>query len=507
MEENNKRIAKNTLFLYVRMAFSMGVSLYTSRVVLNTLGVEDFGIYSVVGGIVAMMGFLNTSMSGATSRFLTFELGKNNGERLACAFSSAMLIHLGISLSVLLIAETVGLWFLETKLVIPEGRMVAARWVYQFSVISAMVGITQTPYDACIVAHERMGVYAYLGILGTCLRLLIVYLLLIVTYDKLTLYGVLTLCVALVLMGISRLYCRRRFAEARFRFVWKKEMVKPMLAFSVYDLYGNASVAARTQGVNLLMNMFFGPLVNAAAGIATQVQGAVMAFTNNVITAVRPQLIKQYAAGAYDTMFQLLGNAIKATSLLMAVLTVPLMCEMHYVLQLWLGGDVPDVTVTFCILTLLFAFFSNISILLVSVIHATGNIKRPSFINGTLYLIVVPVSYVAFKMGVEAWITYVFNVVALLFGLLSNAYTIHLYIKGFALKQFLLDFAGCVALLAVGCLVACTVHPFLDEGFLRLLFSVAVSWGVLLVMGYFLFPRTVRKVAVAFVKRKLCPTH
>lgn len=202
MESNNKRIAKNTLLLYVRMLFSMLVSLFTSRVVLATLGVEDYGTYNVVGGIVAMAGFLNASMAGATSRFLTFELGRGDSVRLARAFSSAMLIHVGIALAVLLLAETVGLWLLEAKLVIPEGRMVAARWVFQLSIVSTLVGITQTPYDACIVAHERMGIYAYVGILGTCLRLAIVYVLLVGAFDKLILYGVLTLtapctCVAM----------------------------------------------------------------------------------------------------------------------------------------------------------------------------------------------------------------------------------------------------------------------------------------------------------------------
>lgn len=507
MESNNKRIAKNTLLLYVRMLFSMLVSLFTSRVVLATLGVEDYGTYNVVGGIVAMAGFLNASMAGATSRFLTFELGRGDSVRLARAFSSAMLIHVGIALAVLLLAETVGLWLLEAKLVIPEGRMVAARWVFQLSIVSTLVGITQTPYDACIVAHERMGIYAYVGILGTCLRLAIVYVLLVGAFDKLILYGVLTLAVALLLMSVCRVYCHRHFAEARFRLAFDREMLKPMLSFSLLDLYGNASVVARTQGVNVLMNMFFGPVVNAAAGIATQVQGAVMAFTNNVITAVRPQLVKQYASGKHDSLFLLLANSIKVTSLLMAALSVPLLCEMHFVLRLWLGDNVPEETVTFCFLTLLFAFFSNISILLVSVIHATGRIKRPSFINGTLYLMVVPVSYVAFKMGVEAWITYFFNVVALLFGLLSNAWTIHLYIETFPLRRFLIDFAACVALLALGYVAAYSVRCVCDEGLPRLALTTVVAWGVLLTVGYRLFPKPVRKEMARIIRNKVCPAH
>ena len=244
-QTNNKRIAKNTLMLYIRMMFGMMVSLYTSRVVLNTLGVEDYGIYNVVGGLVAMMGILNNSMSGATSRFLTYALGKGDAEDIKITFSSALIIHIFIALLVFITAETLGLWFLNNKLVLPESRMYAAQVVFHLSVLSSMLGIIQVPYNSCIVAHERMGIYAYVEILNVSLKLIVVYLLLCLNYDHLILYAILLFMVSVLISSCYIKYCQRNFSEARFRWVWDKKKIKPMLSFSGWDLYGNASVMLR----------------------------------------------------------------------------------------------------------------------------------------------------------------------------------------------------------------------------------------------------------------------
>ena len=259
---NNKRIAKNTIMLYIRMFISMLVGLYTSRVVLATLGVEDYGIYGVVGGVVAMMGFLNASMSGATSRFLTFELGRGDKDRLAKTFSSALIVHIAIAIIVFILAETVGLWFLCNKLNIPEGRMEAAHWVYQFSILATMLSITQVPYNATIIAHEKMDVYAYMEILNVSLKLLIVYLLCIGNFDKLILYASLMLAVSILIMMVYRIYAIRQFPEAHFHWIWDKTYLRPLLSFSGWDLYGNACVIARQQGTNFLINIFYGVVFN-----------------------------------------------------------------------------------------------------------------------------------------------------------------------------------------------------------------------------------------------------
>ena len=503
--ENTKRIAKNTLMLYGRMLFSMFVSLYTSRVVLATLGVEDFGISNAVGGVIAMLGFLNDSMSGATARFLTYELGKGNVDKLKDTFSTSVIIHIGIALFIFIFGETIGLWFLENKLVIPEPRMMAARIVYQTTIIGTMLGIMQTPYNATIIAHEKMSVYAYVGILNVFLRLLVVYLLVIGDFDKLILYAFLQLSVSIIIILIYRIYCKTHFNETRFTFVWKKELLQPMLSFSGWDLYGNLSVIARTQGVSILLNMFFGPIANAAAGIASQVQGAVMSFAGNIVTAVRPQLVKYYATEEYHPMFELLSNSIKLSFILLSILTIPIITEINYILKLWLG-NVPQNAAIFCAFTLLFNLFANTSLLFASIIHATGRVKRISLINGSLYLLVIPVTYIAFRNSNIIWLPYLFNVIAVFCGMLSNAWTIHLYIDEFNFKRFIIrDLLPCIAVFISVFAVVSIIPSIITSGFLRLMLTGVLSSILLIALGYqFLLSPDYRTRLLNFIKNKIC---
>lgn len=504
VSENNKRIAKNTALLYIRMAFSMIVSLYTSRVVLSTLGVEDFGIYGVVGGIVTLFDFLNASMSGCTSRFLTFELGKNDWKNLCDTFSTAMFVHITIALLVLIVAEPVGIWFMHAKMQVPPERMYAAQIVFHLSVLSMMINVTQVAYNASIISHERMDVYAYVEMANVVLRLLIVYLLQIGNFDKLILYAVLVFIVGLSTATFYRVYCARNFAECHVHRTWRPDIFKRMLAFSGWDLYGNLSVTMRTQGVNMLLNMFFGPVMNAAASIATQVQGAVMAFAQNVTTAVRPQIIKRYATGEMESMVSLVRNAVKLNFLVILLITTPLITELHYVLFLWLG-QVPSNAVAFCSFTLLFNFFSNLSFLLVTGIHATGKIFRPSFINGTLYLLVVPISYLSFKLGGAAWTSYLFNVLAVFIGTLSNAYTLDLHIKEFPFGKFVMkDLCPCLLFMVVVFVLSFSVRYMMPECFLRLMIVCVVSTSVILFVGYkCILPIGIRKEIIEKVKYKI----
>lgn len=465
--ENNKRIAKNTMFLYFRMLLAMGVNLYTSRVVLNTLGVEDFGIYGVVGGVVTMFSFINSSLSNATARFLTFSLSKDNIDDLKKTFSSSLTIHIIIAFVILILAETVGLWFLENKLVIPEHRMFAARWVYQFAVFSSLITITQVPYNATIISHERMDIYAYVEILNVSLKLGIVYLLVIGNFDKLILYGALILCVSVFIAMIYRIYCLKKFPECRYKFEWNKKYIYPMLTFSGWDLYGNLSVVARTQGVNILLNIFFGAVLNAANSVAVQVQGAVMSFANNLLTAVRPQIVKSYAVKDYQYTIKLVLNTTKYAYLLLLILSLPLILEMNFVLNIWLK-NIPAYAVSFCRLTLLFNLFSTMSAVIVSAIHATGNIKRPSLINGSLYLSIIPVSYIVFKLNGTPEFPYACNVLFVFIGMLLNAYTLKLYLPRFPIKDFILKTLSiCLFISLVSFTISYYVKENLPEGFLR----------------------------------------
>lgn len=493
-QNNNKRIAKNTALLYVRMAFSMIVSLYTSRVVLATLGVEDFGVYGVVGGIVTLFDFLNASMSGCTSRFLTFELGRGNFANLRDTFSTAMYVHIFIALLVLIIAEPVGLWFMHNKMQVPECRMDAAQVVFHLSVLSMMINVTQVPYNASIISHERMDIYAYVEIIKVLLKLLIVYLLQLSSYDKLITYAWLVFVVTASVAIFYRIYCTKHFEECHIRRVWRADIFKSMFVFSGWDLYGNMSVTMRTQGVNMLLNMFFGPLMNASASIAAQVQGSVMAFAQNVNTAVRPQIIKRYASGERESMVSLIRNAVRLNFLVLLLITVPLISELHFVLRLWLG-QVPECAVVFCTLTLLFNFFANLSSILVIGVHATGKIFRPSFINGTLYLMVIPVSYVFFRCGGAAWTSYLFNVLAVVMGMLSNAYTLRLYVREFPLAQFLLrDLLPCISLMALAFFVSSVIIRFMDEGWQRFIIVGICSTTIVTTIGYrFILPQAIRE--------------
>lgn len=503
--ENTKRIAKNTLFLYGRMIFSMVVALYTSRAILHALGVEDFGVYNIAGGFVGMLSFLNASMSGATSRFLTFELGKGNFEKLRQTFASAVIVHIVIALFVVLICETLGLWYVNNKLVVPAETMPDVHWLFQFAVIGTFLGIVQTPFGAVLMSHEKMDIYAYFDIFGVLLKLGLVFTLEFYMGDRLFLWGFLTFMHSVIMMGIYFVYCIRHYSETHFRFIWRPEILRPMLSFSGYDLYGNLSVLIRTQGVSLLLNLFLGPIVNAAAAIAAQVQGAVMGFASNIIAAIRPQLIKQYAIGDFSYLFKLLSGGMKMTCLLLAILTVPLLIELDYVLQLWLG-IVPEYTVNICRFTLVFNYFAGISILLAAIIHATGRMKRISFINGTIYLMVLPITYLIFKFGiVKPWIPFFLNIVGIFIGVLSNLWTIKLYIPSFEFKKFLKDEYMSSLLLFFGCWALCwPITLLMPQGFVRLVIVILVSTLLLGIIGYSIYlPKFAQVKIKEFVVRKL----
>lgn len=475
MDEHNKRIAKNTILLYIRMFISVIVGLYTSRVVLNTLGASDYGVYNVVGGIVAMFSFLNTSMSGATSRFLTYEMGKENDVRLAQTFSSAMMIHIGIALVVFILAETIGLWFLVNKLVIPEGRMTAAHIVYQLSVLSMMVTITQVPYNASIIAHEKMDIYAYVELLNVFLKLGIVYLLLIGHFDKLILYASLVFAVSLLIATIYRVYCIRHFKECHIKRKLHKDIIKPMLSFSVWDLYGNMSVSFRSQGTTFLLNMFFGTLLNAANGIATNVHGIILGFANNVIMAFRPQIIKEYAANNLQRMSYLIENALKFTLALYLLIAIPLFAEADYVLKLWLK-NVPDYTAFFLRIVLICSFFKLGNNILNIAIHATGKIKGVSFISGTVFLLNIPLMYIVMKMGGNAYMAYAtlipIDIITTLIGivivknLISSLRVGQIVAKGYCLNAALIVFVSLAML---------TITSNINPGFPRLVISSCSS--------------------------------
>lgn len=396
---NNKRIFKNTIFLYVRMFIILVVSLYTSRVVLRTLGEVDYGIYNVVGGVVAMLGFLSNTMSSATQRFLSFEIGKGNKDKLKKVFSSSVFLFILFSLVCLILAETIGLWFVYSKMNIPVERRDAAMFVFHFSVMTFVVSIIRIPYNALIIARERMDFYSKISILEVVLKLSIVYLLVSGSFDKLKLYGLLMFTVVLLVTFGYWIFCRLQFEESKLQL--KKhdiEIYKGILSFSGWSLFGSLSNMLMDQGVNILLNMFFGPAVNAARGIAYQIKAQVMSFVGGFQTATNPQIIKYYSVGQTDEMKKLLFRGSKITFYLLLLISLPIFIEMEYILSLWLHNT-PNWTAIFARLVLLIVLVDSLSGCIIPAIQATAKIKWYQIKVGITKMINLPITFFLFTMG------------------------------------------------------------------------------------------------------------
>ncbi len=440
IQANNKRIAKNTLLLYIRMIFTMLVSLYTSRVVLNTLGVDDFGIYNVVGGFVIMFTFINNAMSSSTQRYLNFELGSGNFSKLQNIFSTSVNIHIIISAIIIILAETIGLWFLYNHMTIPQERFEAALWVYQFAIMSTVVMVISVPYNAAIIAHEKMSTFAYISVIEVILKLLIVYLLSIFNFDKLKFYAVLMFCIQLIIRFIYGRYCNKHFEETRYKRIWDVKLLKEMSSFAGWSLFGNLSSVLSTQGVNVLLNMFFGPIVNAARGIAVQIQQAINGFVLNFQTAINPQITKNYALGNIKYLHNLIFTSAKFSILLLLILSLPIFIETEQILQLWLK-TVPTHTANFTRIILCIAIIDCTANALSIGAQATGKIKRYQITIGFIILLIVPVSYLTLKIkAVPEFVLYVhlgIAVIAQTGRIIFMKKLIQLPIKSFISKVYL----------------------------------------------------------------------
>ncbi|WP_278036337.1 lipopolysaccharide biosynthesis protein [Flavobacterium nitratireducens] len=393
----NKTIAKNTAFLYIRMLVTMAVTLYTSRVILNTLGVEDYGTYSIVGGIVTMFSFFNSAMTSATNRFLAFDIGKNDLVQLKKTFNATLNIHIVIALLIFLLAETVGLWFVNYRLNLPLHRMNAVNWVYQFSVFTFLLGIIQVPYDALIVAREKMSIYAYMSIAEVVLKLLVVYLLVVFDYDKLIFYAVLLFLLSFITRSVHKIYCKVNFEESKYQFYYEKELYKKLLSFSGWSLFGNLAAVARGQGSNILLNIFFGTVVNAAYGISMQVQSAVQVFVTNFQMAVNPQIIKHYSAGNKEQSLKLIFQSSKFSYFLMFLIVSPIIYNIDFVLGLWLKTP-PNYTSSFVVMCLVGVLIDCISGPLMIGAQATGNIKWYQMVLGSFIFLCLPISYLLLRI-------------------------------------------------------------------------------------------------------------
>ncbi|MDR1056209.1 MAG: lipopolysaccharide biosynthesis protein [Prevotellaceae bacterium] len=403
------------------MFLIMGVTLYTSRVILKTLGISDFGIYNVVGGIVTMFGFLNAAMSMGTQRFLNYEMGKNNSKGLKNVFIMSVNIHIIIAIIVLLFAETLGLWFLNAKLNIPVDRMQIANWVYQFSIFSFIITIIQVPYNAAIIAHERMNIYAYISIVEVLLKLLIVYLLVLISVDKLKLYAFLVFAVTFIVALIYRIYCIRKFEECRFSFFWDKKLFMNIMGFSGWNLFGQIAQISTTQGVNMVLNMFYGVVVNAAVGITNQINGAITSFVHNFQTAFRPQITKLYASNEKDKMNKLVFQSSKFSFFLLYLVSIPIIFNIEMVLKIWLG-DYPAYSPIFCELLIIYSYMEAIGMPLVITIMASGKNRNYQVIVSIIIFLNLILSYFLLKFGLNPDIVFYVKIFLSFFVLSTRMY-------------------------------------------------------------------------------------
>ena len=484
-ELSQKRIAKNSVMLSIRMVFTTLVGLYTSRVVLETLGVDNYGIYGVVGGIVSLMTFLNSSMAGATSRFITYALGKEDMKGVRETFSACLMVHVLIGIVIVLLAETIGLWFLNHKLNIPPDRLYAANWVFQCSIFSCFIGVSQVPYSACIIANEKMGIYAYFTVISTCLKLGIVYLVTISGFDKLITYAVLFLCSDIIMITINRIYCIKKFPECHIIWKWNKERSVPIFKFASWDLYGNMCDGISVQGRTFLINMFYGVAYNAAVGIAGTLNGVIWSFSGTIGTAFKPQITLQYAKGNIDEMIELLINSIRFTVLVTALFGIPFIFETELILSLWLG-QIPDYSSNFLKLLMVVCLINCIIIRCNTVIHATGNIKKISFINGTIFLFSPLLLWIIYKIGGHVYWAYYIQICVIVLVIISLNSIIHKEIPEFPIKKFFIAIGKPYLIILTSILFCYLISLFFESGFFRFFLITLINALVLIILSWYL---------------------
>lgn len=429
MANQNTTIAKNTLFLSLRMVFVLFVSLYTSRVFLNVLGVEDYGISNVVAGFVSMFSFLNTSLANAIQRFYNAELGKNGSKGITKVYNTSLVIQGIIALFVVALLESVGLWYLYEKMVIPSDRFEVAFWLYQFSTISAAVVIMQSPFTAAVMAYERMNTYAVISILEVILKLGFALALPYISIDRLLMYGAFYMVLSILTFLSYFIYSKKEFKELHFQRSYKKSMFKDMISFSGWNLCGTFACMIREQGLNMVLNIFFGPIVNAARGVAYQVSGALQGFVSNLSLAAKPQMVQSFATGDSSRTIKLMYTMSKLSFIFLFVLSVPVIFNIDYILHLWLGNVVPDHAANFVILVIITNFMNNLNAPLSNVVYATGKMRNYEVTFSVINLLIIPISFIVLKLGAPAEMAFIVYLVMTVFVQIGCLLVIHTLTK------------------------------------------------------------------------------
>lgn len=502
-QSNSKRIAKNTLMLYFRQILIMLVSLYTVRVVLNVLGAEDYGIYNVVAGVVTMFSFLSGAMATASQRYFSYDLGKDDREHLKITFNITFQIYLLLVFIVLIFAETLGLWFVNNKLVISHERLFAANVIFQASIVSFIMTLIATPYMAMIIAHEKMSVYAYVSIVEAVFKLAIAFLIQILIFDKLALYGILLSIVSIAVTGIYVFYCLRKFEECKLKFLKDKILFKEIISYSGWNLFGASVGVVKNQIMNILLNLYFGTVVNAARAIAFQISSALTSFGQNFSTAMRPQLIKSYTTDQKDEVLLLVYRGCKFTFFLMYIFALPLFFEMDFVLNFWLKNP-PEFSVLFTKLVLIDVLIDCLNYQIMTLAQATGKIKMYQAVVGGILLLNLPVSYFFLKvLNESAYVVFLVSIVITIVAMIVRLFIIK-FLTEFSILKFILKvILPCFVVVLVSSIVPFLISKYMEKKLINVVFTIFVC-VCMAVFSIFVFgfSKDERNMVIQFLKNK-----
>lgn len=500
ISQNNNRIAKNTLFLYIRLAFILIVSLYTTRVVLNALGVEDYGVYNVVAGFVSMFSFLNASMSTSTQRFYNYKKGAEGNAGMMEVFNTSITIQIVIMLGTLILLESFGLWYINYKMVIPADRLTAANWLFQFSVIHLLFVILQIPFAGAVIACEKMDYYALVGIVDVLLKLAIVLVLPYVEADKLIFYGSFMLLSGVVVFLMYAVFSRIKFEFIRLRFSYNKALFKEMLSFTGWTVLDSVAYILKGQGLNVLLNAFCGPVVNAARGVAYQISNALSGFQANVVTAFKPQLIQSYAEKNQQRVKALMYSSSKISYVLLGAFSIPIIVEINYILDLWLKGTVPEYTIPFTIIVLINMTVSSLNTPLSVTVQATGKIRNYQIIRNVITLCVVPIAWVAMRMGADPIAVFIISFIITLIVHPVSMILLHREFP-YSYREYCMKVLWpCLIFTVLAPIIPLVLKYFMAEGAVRLIVVTLVSVVISTSISYFVvFDQSEKRIVNTWV--------
>lgn len=501
LTNSNQRIAKNTIFLYVRLAVAMVVNLYVTRILLDVLGVSDYGVYNVVCGFVSMFGFLNTSMANGIQRFYNYELGKNGEDAVVKVYNTALIIQIILVVGIVVLTETIGLWYVNTRMVISPDRDIAANLIFQFAVVSLIFVVLQIPFSAAIMAYERMDYYAIVSILDVFIKLGIVLILPQLSGDRLVLYGFLIMLVSAINFILYYVYCRKHLKLLKFKRVFDKSLFKSMISFSSWNLLGSFAYIVKGQGVNVLINAFFNTVINAANGIATQVSSAIQTFSTNLAIAFKPQLTQSYSIGDYKRAELLMLSMSKISYVFVCIMAIPIIIEIDFVLDIWLKTNIPEHTTTFTKLTIIAMMIGVLNTPITQMIHASGQMKKYQIVTSITICSILPISWIFLKLGYDAASVFIVTIIIMTINQVASLQVLHSIFK-FNIQRYIKEVVlTCIILTIVPFLIAYCIHATMTSSFTRFTLVFLANVLTAAILTYMTMSKSEKKTVQSYIKK------